>query len=270
VPYVRGRERSRQPEDILREIRELAGDGALEICLLGQNVNSYSAEIGFPALLEEICQIQGIERIRFMTSHPKDLSDALIHTLSSQPKICKHLHLPMQSGSSHILRLMNRKYSKEDYLCLVAKLRTALPELALTTDIIVGFPGETDEDFAETLDMVKQVRFAGAFTFLYSKRDGTPAARMENQTPPEIAAARFQKLLGVVNPIVLEENQKWIGRTVCVLPEEINARNQKLLTGRADNNAIVHFAADKSRLGVLTNVRITDCKTFYLLGETDD
>ena len=187
VPYVRGRERSRNPKDIIREIESLVADGVVEVMLLGQNVNSYGKTLdepmSFAQLLEEIEKIDGLERIRFMTSHPKDLSDELIAVMAKSKKICRHLHLPIQSGSSRILQKMNRRYTKEHYLELVDKIRAAVPDISLTTDIIVGFPGETEEDFQETLDVVRKVRYDSAFTFIYSKRTGTPAAAMEEQIP---------------------------------------------------------------------------------------
>jgi tRNA-2-methylthio-N6-dimethylallyladenosine synthase len=279
VPYVRGRERSRSPENILTELRLLAADGVKEVMLLGQNVNSYDAgaQIRFADLLERVCETPGteqIERIRFMTSHPKDLSGALIAVMRRQPKIARHLHLPLQSGSTRVLTRMNRKYTQEDYLRLIDRIREAMPDITLTTDIIVGFPGETEEDFDATLDVVRRARFAGAFTFLYSKRPGTPAADMDGQVPPAEAGDRFQRLLAVLNPMILAENEKRIGTILRVLPEEINAQGSRpgenCLTGRADNNTIVHFRADKNHLGSFTPVKITGCKTYYLLGEAVD
>ena len=205
VPYVRGRERSRRPEEIIKEIQKLAADGVVEIMLLGQNVNSYGKNLDnpmtFAQLLEEVEKIDGIERIRFMTSHPKDLSDELIEVMARSEKICRHLHLPLQSGSSRILKVMNRRYTKEQYLELTEKIREAIPDISLTTDIIVGFPGETEEDFQETLDVVRRVRYDSAFTFLYSKRTGTPAAVMEDQVPEEAAKERFSRLLDEVQTI---------------------------------------------------------------------
>ena len=280
VPYVRGRERSRRLADILGEVKCLAGDGAAEVMLLGQNVNSYGRSgrytgngadtekpVSFAELLNKVCEIDGIERIRFMTSHPKDLSDELIETIRVQPKACKHVHLPVQSGSSRILSLMNRQYSKEGYLELTGRLRERIPGVALTTDIIVGFPGETENDFEETLDLAKRVRFSGVFTFIYSKRPGAPAAAMEGQAPPETVRRRFDRLLSAVNPIILEENQKHIGKTLSVLAESVSRSNRALLTGRAGDNSLVHFTSDASRVGEFIRVKITGCKTFYLIGE---
>jgi len=278
VPYVRGRERSRRACDILEEIRRAAGTGAVEVMLLGQNVNSYGqsgryvggvpkGQVNFAELLNKACDINGIERIRFMTSHPKDLSDELIETIREQPKVCKHVHLPVQSGSSRILSLMNRQYSKEGYLDLIRRLKERVPGIALTTDIIVGFPGENENDFEDTVDMAARARFSGVFTFIYSRRPGTAAAAMENPAPEAVVKRRFNRLLSVVNPIILEEHQKHIGKGLAVLAESVSASNPSLLTGRADNNALVHFAADKGRIGNFVNVRVTGCKTFYLIGE---
>ena len=212
VPYVRGRERSRKPQDIVAEVEKLAKEGVVEIMLLGQNVNSYGKNleepVTFAELLRMVEQVDGIERIRFMTSHPKDLSDELIEVMASSKKICRHLHLPVQSGSSRLLKLMNRKYTKEQYLSLVDKLRAAMPDLAITTDIIVGFPGETEEDFQETLDIVRKAEYDSAFTFIYSKRSGTPAAKMEGQVPDDVVHERFDRLLKVVGEVAKEKNKR--------------------------------------------------------------
>ena len=208
VPYVRGRERSRKPEEILREIKNLVSDGVIEIILLGQNVNSYGKTLDTPMtfaeLLQEVEKIDGLERIRFMTSHPKDLSDELIDVMSKSKKICAHLHLPLQSGSTEILKKMNRRYSKEQYLELVARIKEKMPNISLTTDLIVGFPGETEEDFEETLDVVRKVRYDSVYSFIYSKRTGTPAATMENQVPEEVVKERFARLLDVIHEISAE------------------------------------------------------------------
>ena len=223
VPYVRGRERSRKPQDIVAEVEKLAKEGVVEIMLLGQNVNSYGKNleepVTFAELLRMVEQVDGIERIRFMTSHPKDLSDELIEVMASSKKICRHLHLPVQSGSSRLLKLMNRKYTKEQYLSLVDKLRAAMPDLAITTDIIVGFPGETEEDFQETLDIVRKAEYDSAFTFIYSKRSGTPAAKMEGQVPDDVVHERFDRLLKVVGEVAKEKNKRLEGRTELVLAE---------------------------------------------------
>ena len=224
VPYVRGRERSREAKDIVREIEALVKDGVVEVMLLGQNVNSYGKNLEqpmtFAELLKEIEQIDGLERIRFMTSHPKDLSDDLIEVMANSKKICPHLHLPLQSGSSRILKAMNRRYDKEKYLALAKKIRERMPDIALTTDIIVGFPGETEEDFQETLDVVRQVRYDSAFTFIYSKRTGTPAAVMEDQIPEDVVKDRFDRLLKEVQTISKEMAERFTGNEETVLVEE--------------------------------------------------
>jgi len=267
VPYVRGREKSREPEDIIQEIKILAEDGCKEVTLLGQNVNSYgknlNVEFTFAQLLYEINKIEGIERIRFMTSHPKDLTDDLIKAIQECDKVCKHLHLPVQSGSNDVLRRMNRKYTKEHYLTLVEKLKKAVPDIAITTDIIVGFPGETEEDFLETLDVVKKVEYDSAFTFLYSIREGTVAAKMDDQVPDEVKHDRFNRLLEVLYPIILEKNQKCIGKVFPVLVETAEGDE---LTGRTEHFKLVHFKGSKDLVGEIVNVKITDVKTFHMKG----
>lgn len=273
VPYVRGRERSRKPEDILEEVRQLANDGVIEIMLLGQNVNSYGKNletpVSFARLLEMVEQVEGIERIRFMTSHPKDLSDDLIEVMSRSKKLCRHLHLPMQSGSSRILKRMNRKYSKEDYLALVEKIRAAIPDISITTDIIVGFPGETEEDFLETLDLVRKVQFDSAFTFIYSKRSGTPAASMPDQVPEDVVHDRFDRLLAAVNEEARKKNGILAGKVMPVLAEQVNERDASLITGRLSNNNVVHFKADPSVIGRIVPVCLEEAKGFYYLGRID-
>ncbi len=273
VPYVRGRERSRKPQDILREIKKLAADGVVEIMLLGQNVNSYGKNLHepmtFAQLLSEIEKIEGIERIRFMTSHPKDLSDELIAVMGKSRKICNHLHLPLQSGSSRILKEMNRRYDKEQYLALVAKIRAAVPDIALTTDIIVGFPGETEEDFLETMDVVKKVGYESAFTFIYSKRTGTPAAAKEEQIPEEVVKDRFDRLLKEVQRCSTARAEALTGRTEEVLVEEVNEQDDTLVSGRMGNNFIVHFPGDKGLIGKIVKVKLKECKGFYFYGELD-
>ena len=270
VPYVRGRERSRNFNDIIDEIKCLVDDGVKEVMLLGQNVNSYGQDLNekdrlnFAALLYKINEIDGLERIRFMTSHPKDLSDELIYAMRDCQKVCKHLHLPVQSGSSRILKLMNRKYTRENYLELVSKIKSNIPDISLTTDIIVGFPDEQDEDFQQTLDLVKKVEFDNAFTFIYSKREGTKAATMPNQIDSEIVKVRFEKLLGVLNDIATRKNQRYLGLLQTVLAEEYN--NGKI-SGRNSNNILVHFAGQKSLIGNLINVKIVEAKPFYLIAE---
>lgn len=271
VPYVRGRERSRKPEEIIREIKALVSDGVCEVMLLGQNVNSYGKNLenpmSFADLLREVNKIEGLKRIRFMTPHPKDLSDDLILAMKECDKVCKHMHLPLQSGSSRILKIMNRHYDKKQYLALVKKLREAIPDIALTTDIIVGFPGETEEDFMETLDVVKQVEFDSAFTFIYSKRTGTPAAAMENQVAPEEVKEHFDLLLKTVQQISAKKASLLEGKTLEVLAEEVNTQDSSLITGRLSNNAVVHFAGTPDMVGHLFMVKLTECKGFYYLGE---
>lgn len=271
VPYVRGRERSREPEEIIKEIRGLVQDGVTEIMLLGQNVNSYGKglpqEITFADLLRKVNEIEGLERIRFMTSHPKDLSDDLIQAMADCEKVCSHLHLPLQSGSSRILKKMNRHYTKEDYLLLVKKIREKLPEIALTTDIIVGFPGETEEDFEETLDVVSKVRYDSAYTFIYSKRSGTPAASMEDQVPEDVVKERFAKLLKVVQTISAERTNEKLGMTEPVLIEQVNEQDESLVTGRLSNNAVVHLPGDASMIGSIVPVLLKESKGFYYMGQ---
>lgn len=271
VPYVRGRERSRNPKDIVREIERLVADGVVEIMLLGQNVNSYGKNLEdpmtFAELLKEIEKIEGLKRIRFMTSHPKDLSDELIEVMANSKKICKHLHLPLQSGSSKVLKEMNRRYDKAKYLELAGKIRTAMPDISLTTDIIIGFPGETEEDFLDTLDVVKQVEFDNAFTFIYSKRTGTPAAVMENQIPEDVTKDRFDRLLKEVQDIARKKAAVYEGSVQEVLVEEKNEQDEALMTGRMSNNMLVHFPGDVSMLGTLQQVRLKECKGFYYIGE---
>ena len=274
VPYVRGRERSRDPKAIIREVERLAADGVVEVMLLGQNVNSYGKNlkepVTFAQLLEEVEKIEGLERIRFMTSHPKDLSDELIEMMGRSKKICKHLHLPLQSGSSRILKIMNRRYDKEHYLELVDKIRAAVPDIALTTDIIVGFPGETEEDFEETMDVVRKVRYDSAFTFIYSKRTGTPAASMEEQVPEDVIKARFDRLLKEVQKISAEKAGALTGQTLPVLIEEQNEQDASLVTGRLSNNSVVHLPGTADMIGKILDVKLTECRGFYYLGERAD
>ena len=271
VPYVRGRERSRNPEDIIREIQNLVKDGVVEVMLLGQNVNSYGKTLeepmSFAQLLKEIEKIEGLKRIRFMTSHPKDLSDELIEVMSTSQKICRHLHLPVQSGSSRILDKMNRRYTKEHYLELVEKIRRAVPDISLTTDIIVGFPGETEEDFQETMDVVRKVRYDSAFTFIYSKRTGTPAAVMEEQVPEEVVKDRFDRLLKEVQSISAETCSVYTNTVQEVLVETVNDHDPSLMTGRMSNNLLVHFPGEESLIGRIVPVELKECKGFYYIGE---
>ena len=271
VPYVRGRERSRNPKDIIREIEGLVADGVVEVMLLGQNVNSYGKNLEepmtFAQLLQEIEKIEGLERIRFMTSHPKDLSDELIDVMAHSKKICKHLHLPVQSGSSRILKLMNRHYDKEQYLALAEKIRKAVPDISLTTDIIVGFPGETEEDFQETLDVVRKARYDSAFTFIYSKRSGTPAATMPDQVPEDVVKERFDRLLNLVNEISREKTKHLEGTVQSVLVEELNKKIPGYVTGRLSNNSVVHFEGCKELIGKIVDVNLKEAKGFYYMGE---
>ncbi len=271
VPYVRGRERSRNPEDIIREIKALVADGVVEIMLLGQNVNSYGKNLAqpmtFAQLLREIEKIDGLERIRFMTSHPKDLSDELIQVMKESKKICRHLHLPLQSGSTRILSAMNRRYTKEQYLALASKIRREIPDIAITTDIIVGFPGEEPCDVDETIDVIKKVQYDNAFTFIYSKRTGTPAAAMENQVPEELVKEGFDRLLKVVQDTARDRVALLQGQTLDALVEEVNEQDNRFLTGRLSNNTIVHFEGDPTLIGKIVPVYLKECHGFYYLGE---
>ena len=273
VPYVRGRERSRKKEDIINEVKVLAGKGFREITLLGQNVNSYGNDSGekdsFADLLYSLNDIDGIERIRFMTSHPKDLSDSLIKAMKELPKLCEHLHLPFQSGSSRILKEMNRKYTKEHYLELVEKVRDAIPDISFTTDIIVGFPGETEEDFEHTLDVVRKVRFDQAFTFLYSKRTGTKAAQLETQVPDNVKKERFQRLLDVQNLITEEINNSYKDRIVEVLVEGKSRQSESMYTGRTRKYKLVNFSSDQDLTGQLIKVKIIHPRPFWLEGKVE-
>ena len=274
VPYVRGRERSRDPKEILQEIEGLTQDGVVEIMLLGQNVNSYGKNlehpISFAALLREVEKIEKLKRIRFMTSHPKDLSDELIEVMGESKKICRHLHLPVQSGSNRILQAMNRRYTKEQYLSLVDKIKTAIPDIAITTDIIVGFPGETLADVEETIDVVKKVQYDNAFTFMYSKRTGTPAAAMENQVPKEVVREGFDKLLKVVQDTARSRAALLKGQVMEALVEEVNEQDASLMTGRLSNNMLVHFPADMAMIGKLVKVSLDTCHGFYYTGHIVD
>ncbi len=270
VPYTRGRERSRRQEEIVSEVQSLAASGVKEITLLGQNVNSYGSggefSTDFSDLIYLLNDIEGIERIRFMTSHPKDLSDKLIKAFRDCEKLCNSIHLPVQSGSSAVLKRMNRRYTKEDYLLLVRKLREAVPEIAITTDIIVGFPGETDEDFDETMDLVRRVRYDSAFTFLYSIRKGTPAENYTDQVPEAVKHDRFNRLVAEMNEIAAEINKTYEGKTVTVLVEGPSKTNPGILTGRTESGKLVHFKASDSAIGQIISLKITEGKTFNLTG----
>lgn len=275
VPYVRGRERSRAPSDIINEIKYLVSTGVKEVTLLGQNVNSYRGEengktIFFPELLKIVNDVDGLERIRFMTSHPKDLSDDLIAAVKNLDKVCKQIHLPVQSGSSRILKEMNRRYTKEKYIELVEKIKREIPEVTLSTDIIVGFPGETEEDFMETMDVVKRSGFDMAYTFIYSRRAGTPAAEYEGQIPEKIVKERFERLVELQTEISRKMNLPMQDRIVRVLCEGQSKSNAQKLTGRTDGNKIVNFEGDISLKGKILNVKIQNVQTWSLEGSVTE
>ena len=269
VPYVRGREKSRRPKEILQEIEKLADDGVVEIMLLGQNVNSYGKnledEISFAQLLQEVEKFDKIKRIRFMTSHPKDLSDELIEVMKNSDKICRHLHLPLQSGSTKILKAMNRRYTKEQYLELAAKIRREIPDISLTTDIMVGFPGETAEDVDDTIDVIRKVGFDNAFTFIYSVRTGTPAAAMD-QVPEEEVHAGLDRVLEAVQETARKQVARLQGQTLTALVEEVNEQDASLVTGRLSNNTIVHFPGSADLIGQIVPVKLEECHGFYYTG----
>ncbi len=281
VPYVRGRERSRKPKDIIQEIKELAKQGYQEITLLGQNVNSYlrvEREKGiefeeyegvnsFATLLKAINKIEGIQRIRFVSPHPKDFTDDVIEAIATCEKVCKLVHLPLQAGNTRVLKEMNRKYSKEQYLDLVKKMRNKIPNLTLSTDIIVGFPGETDEEFEDTLDVVKRVKFEQVYMFIYSRRVGTPGDKMDNQIPEEEKHKRFDKLKALVESQIEENNQTYVGTLQRVLVEGESKNNKELLTGRTDSNKVVVFEGDKSLIGKMIDLKIVSEHMWYLKGD---
>lgn len=270
VPYVRGRERSREQGDIIREIEELVADGVVEVMLLGQNVNSYGKNLKNPTtfaqLLRQVEKIEGLKRIRFMTSHPKDLSEELIQVMKESNKICRHLHLPLQSGSTKILKGMNRCYTKEQYLELALRIRKEIPDISLTTDIIVGFPGETMEDAEDTMDVIRKVKYDNAFTFIYSKRTGTPAAAMENQVAKEQVKEAFDRVLKAVQETAKEQAARYQGQIQEALVEEINENDPTLVTGRLSNNMLVHFPGGASLIGQLVRVSLDQCHGFYYMG----
>lgn len=269
VPYTRGRERSRKPEDILREVKCLVADGVREVTLLGQNVNSYRGDenTDFSDLIYMLNEVEGLERIRFMTSHPKDLSDKLIQAYVDCEKLCKYIHLPVQCGSSRVLKEMNRKYTREDYLELIRKLRAAVPEITISTDIIVGFPGETEEEFEETLSLVAEVEYDSAFTFLYSIRKGTPAEKYPDQIPEEVKHERFNRLVDLVNEISAKKNAAYVGRVEKVLVEGYSKNTATAYSGRTDGFKLINFEGSEDLVGKIVNVRVTAGKTFSLEGE---
>ncbi|NLF35971.1 MAG: tRNA (N6-isopentenyl adenosine(37)-C2)-methylthiotransferase MiaB [Clostridiaceae bacterium] len=267
VPYVRGRETSRDPEKIKQDIIDLSQKGIKEITLLGQNVNSYNYGMDFSKLLYYSSDVPGIERIRFMTSHPKDLSDNLIKAMAEIPSICNHIHLPLQSGSTEVLKQMNRKYTKDDYISLVSKIKMAIPEISISTDIIVGFPGETEYDFNETLDVYKKTGFDFAYTFIYSKRTGTPAAKRIDQIDDDVKGKRFKRLVDLVNEMTLSSNVKDENKILKVLVEGKSRTDDKIMTGRTESNKIVNFRCDSDFTGKIVNVKIIKGHTWHLEGE---
>ena len=274
VPYTRGRERSRTPEDIINEIKDLAAKGTKEITLLGQNVDSYGKtleeDITFAELLRMVNEIEGIERIRFMTSHPKDISDEVIYAMRDCDKVCEFLHLPVQCGSSRLLKKMNRHYTKEDYLRIIEKAKAEIPDIAFSTDLMIGFPGETEEDLLDTIDVVEKVKYDNAFTFIYSKREGTPAAKMEDQILENVKHERFNRVLSKVNEILVDLNASYVGKTVEVLIEGKSKTDESKFTGRTRQNKPVNFTVknpEANLLGTLMNVKITESNTFSLVGE---
>ena len=276
VPYVRGRERSRNPEDILNEVREIAKQGYKEVTLLGQNVNSYlrsgnndfdSNVKSFADLLREVNKIEGIERIRFVSPHPKDFTDDVIEAIRDCDKVCKIVHLPLQSGSSQVLKVMNRKYTKEQYLELAMKMKEMIPEIVFSTDIIVGFPGETEEDFKDTLDVVEKIHFEQVYMFIYSRRVGTPGDKMENQVPDEVKHQRFDRLKELVESQIEENNSKYVGTVQKVLVEGFSKTNSKILTGRTDTNKVVNFEGNEDLIGNIVEMKIVSEHMWYLKGE---
>ena len=271
VPYVRGRERSRKPEDIEKEIKDLVNEGYKEITLLGQNVNSYGKgleeDINFAGLLRRINNIEGLERLRFMTSHPKDLTDEVIMAIKECDKLCEQIHLPVQSGSDKILKEMNRHYNKQYYLDMVKKIKSNIPNVSITTDIIIGFPGETEEDFLDTLDLVNEVEYDSAFTFIYSRRNHTPADKMDNQIPDDVKHDRFNRLVEAVNKSVAKKNKECEGKILEVLVEGPSKNDEAKLTGRTRNGKLVNFAGSTDLIGKLVSVKIVKAQSFSLIGE---
>ncbi|MCR5215836.1 MAG: tRNA (N6-isopentenyl adenosine(37)-C2)-methylthiotransferase MiaB [Lachnospiraceae bacterium] len=273
VPHVRGREHSREPRDIVNEIRALVKDGVKEVMLLGQNVNSYGNDFkdgfSFADLLREVDQIEGLERIRYMSPHPKDFTREVLEVMRDSKKICHQIHMPLQSGSTSLLKRMNRVYSKEQYLEVVRMIREILPDVSLTTDIIVGFPGETEEDFEDTCDVVREARYDAAYTFIYSPRVGTPAAKFPDQVPADVSKRRFDYLLHLIQTISAKESLRFVGTTQKVLVESVSEQDETLLTGRLDSNLLVHFKGDRSLIGSMVNVTLKESKGFYYFGEIE-
>lgn len=268
VPYVRGRERSRPYQEILEEIWQAGNQGFKDITLLGQNVNSYHYnDVDFPSLLQQTANVDSIRRLRFVTSHPKDLSPKLIDVMASEDKVCEHLHLPLQSGSDAMLQRMNRRYNAEHYYHLITKLRAAIPDIAITTDVMVGFPGETESDFLATYNLMKKIRFDYAFTFKFSPREGTPAAKMENQVDENIKLKRLQALIQLQNTITLEKYREQIGKVKEVYVEQVSKKNEFELSGRTRDNKIAVFPGDKSMVGEFVRIKIVDATGWTLKGE---
>ncbi len=274
VPYVRGRERSRSTEEILDEIKRLVGDGVKEVMLLGQNVNSYGRDLkdgsDFAKLLEKAAEIDGLKRIRYMTPHPKDFTKELIEVIRENPNIARHVHLPLQSGSTAVLKKMNRGYSKEQFLELAGRIRERLPDASVTTDLIVGFPGETESDIEDTLDVIRSVEFDNAFTFIYSRRRGTPAASMPDNTPEEVIKERFDRVLSAVQESAKKRSLLLSGQLLDGLIEEENEQDPALMTARLSNNMIVHVPGDSSMIGTFAPIRLKECKGFYYFGEIEE
>lgn len=271
VPYVRGKERSRPPQDIIQEVTELAQEGYKEVTLLGQNVNTYGRDLGkgvsFAQLLREVNQVEGIQRIRYTTSHPRDFTAEIIAAVRDCDKVCEHFHLPIQAGSNRILQRMNRGYTREEYLQLVERIREEVPDCSITTDIIVGFPGEEEEDFAATLDIVRQVRFDNAFTFVFSPRSGTPAAKMKEQVPEDVKKERLNRLMELQDRISRDINEELRGKEIEVLVEGTSKKEEKILTSRTRTNKLVLFPGEEDLMGELVTVRITRPQTWNLYGE---
>ena len=271
VPYVRGRERSRKPEDIIKEIENLVANGYKEVTLLGQNVNSYGKtlddKVTFAELLRKINEIQGLERIRFVSSHPKDFTDDVILAIKECDKVCEQVHLPVQSGSNRILKKMNRHYTREDYIELINKIRKEIPDVTITTDLIIGFPGETEEDFIDTLNLAKEIKYSSAFTFIYSRRNNTPADMMLNQVPDDVKHERFNRLIDAINKDVISENKTYEGKIVEVLVEGPSKNDETMFVGRTRNGKLVNFKAENIKIGDLVNLKIVRAQPFSLIGE---